>query len=145
MGSSNGPSHEQNFTPTPPPVPLSKRDKRRSALSDKLNELTASFSHNRDRHYRQQLQALQVDMTLIMRADPYSQGPLDDSGEDIANLVAAATGGAAFVSGGGLSGHRRGDLDGTALAGMWYAKFVEETNDAMELRDTCLTMLEVGV
>lgn len=127
MTGTMGPQHESPFTPTPPPIPLSKRDKRRSALSDKLNELTASFAQNRDGHYRQQLQALQIDMTLVMRADPYLENPLDDSGEDIANLVAASTGGAST---------------GT-LAGKCYAQFVDEINNAVEERDTDLTRLEV--
>ncbi|KAI9846149.1 MAG: hypothetical protein M1838_001385 [Thelocarpon superellum] len=137
---------EVTLTSTPPPLPLSKRDKRRGALSDKLNELTASFSQNRDMHYRQQLQSLQVDMNLVMRADPYADSPLDDSGEDIASLVAASMGGiphASFNGGGfGLAGNRRLDPDTAPLAGRWYAQFVEEANNAAEERDAALTMLE---
>ncbi|KAI9815576.1 MAG: hypothetical protein M1832_005437 [Thelocarpon impressellum] len=143
MASSAGRPHEQHFTPTPPPQPLSKRDKRRGALSEKLNDLTASFSQNRDGHYRQQLQALQVDMTLIMRADPYDDSPLDDSGDEIADMVAAAMGGGGRGDvGGGQPGQRRPEPDGSALAGRWYSRFVEEVNNAAEGRDVELTMLE---
>lgn len=142
-------SNDQIFTPTPPPIPLSKRDKRRSILSEKLNELTTSFANNRDSHYRQQLQALQIDLNLIMRADPYRDAPLDDSGDDIAELVLAAMGGNAQsgVNGAGaVAGppmYPRPDKDVAALAGRWYAQYVEDVNDAVELRDTNLTMLEV--
>lgn len=144
-------ANDQNFTPTPPPLPVSKRDKRRGLLSDKLNELTGSFSMNRDGHYRQQLQALQIDMNLIMRADPYTDAPLDDSGDDIADMILAALGGNAqggqngAGTGTGPAGQRRGDLDPAILAGKWYARFVEEVNDAVEHRDTTLTMLEVCI
>jgi hypothetical protein len=48
--------------------PISKRDKRRSALQERLQDLTASFSQNRDAQFRQQLHALQCDMTLINNA-----------------------------------------------------------------------------
>ncbi|KZF25290.1 hypothetical protein L228DRAFT_280542 [Xylona heveae TC161] len=122
-------------SPTPPPQPLSKRDKRRSLLSERLNELTAAFAQNRDTHYRQQLQALQVDMNLIMRANPYSEAPLDDMGDDIAEVVSAALGG-------GSNGQWRLDGDAAALSGRWYSKFTDEVNDAMEDRDANLTMLE---
>ncbi|KAI9824000.1 MAG: hypothetical protein M1819_001088 [Sarea resinae] len=123
------------FSATPPLQPLSKRDKRRSLLSDRLNELTASFTQNRDTHYRQQLQALQIDMNLIMRADPYANSPLDDSGEDIAELISATMGGSA-------NGQWKPEGDVAALAGRWYAKFVDDVNNAMEDRDVALTMLE---
>src|SRR5699024_1955426 len=62
--------------------PISKRDKRRSALQERLQDLTASFSQNRDAQFRQQLHALQCDMTLINNADPYVPGPLPDSAEE---------------------------------------------------------------
>ena len=140
---------DQNFTPTPPPIPLSKRDKRRSALSEKLNELTASFSQNRDSHYRQQLSALQIDMTLIMRADPYADSPLDDSGEDITDMIVAAMGATAQTApngaGAGQPEQRRPEIDAGGLAGRWYSKFVEDVNNAAENRDAALTMLEVSL
>ncbi|KAI9674090.1 MAG: hypothetical protein M1817_001908 [Caeruleum heppii] len=136
----------QSSTPTIPLQPQSKRDKRRTALSDKLNELTSAFTQNRDSHYRQQLQALQIDMGLIMQADPYSDALLDDSGEEIAALITATLGTSATarLNGAGLSqgATRRGEFDWMAFAGRWYAKFVEDVNIAAEERDAALTMLE---
>ena len=125
---------------------ISKRDKRRNLLSNQLNELTTSFANNRDVHYRQQLQALQIDLNLIMRANPYKDIPLDDSGEEVHNLSIAAIGGNSHVNINVMtSASRHTDLDVAALAGRWYAQYVEEVNDAVELRDTHLTMLEVRV
>ncbi|KAH0550906.1 hypothetical protein GP486_007730, partial [Trichoglossum hirsutum] len=141
----NPPKTERVLSPTPPPHPQSKRDKRRTALSDRLAEINESFSQNRDSHYRQQLQALQIDMGLIVRAKPYAETPLEDSAEVIEGLVSAATGnGTAKTSGmshlGG--GHRRQDGEVAALAGKVYAAFVEEVNDAMEQRDAELALLQ---
>ncbi|KAI9801494.1 MAG: hypothetical protein M1833_002726 [Piccolia ochrophora] len=136
---------ESRLTPTPPAQPLSKRDKRRTALSDKLNDLSTSFTNNRDLHYRQQLQSLQVDMNLVMRADPYEDGPLNDMGEDIAEMVNAATGGApqGGLNGvaGGQAGQRRLEFESAALAGRWHSRFVEVTNNSVEDRDGTLTAL----
>src|SRR4051794_33553480 len=83
---------DRRQSPTPPQQPISKRDKRRGQLSERLSEITNSFQLNRDSHYRQQLHALQIDMTLIMGADPYTNGPLDDSPENIAKMIADLTG-----------------------------------------------------
>ncbi|KAI9848396.1 MAG: hypothetical protein M1837_000190 [Sclerophora amabilis] len=136
--------HDAHLTPTPPTQPLSKRDKRRSLLSDKLNEITAAFSQNRDSHYRQQLQALQVDMNLIMQANPYADHPLDDTGDDITALIAGALGGnyAALNGPGANPLGRKAELDMAGLAGRWYSRFVEEVNNNMEERDAALTVLE---
>ena len=133
----SGRQNEQHFNAEPPPQPLSKRDKRRSVLSEKLNELTNSFANNRDSHYRQQLQALQVDMNLITRADPYRDAPFDDMGDEIAELVAQTTGGNT------QGGAGPGQSMVASLAGRWYAQYVEEINDAIEVRDADMTMLEV--
>lgn len=118
---------------SPPAIAPSKRDKRRSIIADKLNGLTATFSEHRDQHYRSQVQAIQIDMSLILNAMPYSDAPLPDSPEEIAELVNATTGGsmpAGFDVNNGEAGKR-------------YAKFADETNDALEERDSALVMLLV--
>ncbi|OJJ44318.1 hypothetical protein ASPZODRAFT_153782 [Penicilliopsis zonata CBS 506.65] len=107
----------------------SKRDKRRSALQERLADLTASFSQNRDAHFRQQLHALQCDMTLLNNADPYDPGPLPDDADEIAALIENTVGGGKFAR------------EMAGLAGMWYSRFVQEVNQAKEDRDTDLTML----
>ncbi|KAI9762523.1 MAG: hypothetical protein M4579_000326 [Chaenotheca gracillima] len=145
----------RSSTPTPPSAnpsttqpqqPLSKRDKRRNAMAEKLNDLTTTFSTNRDSHYRQQLQALQVDMNLIMQADPYADHPLEDMGEEIAAMVEKALngGGTGNAPGAGAAGGaaKKPELEASVLAGRWYARFVDEVNNHMEDRDAGLTALE---
>ncbi|PYH87740.1 deacetylase complex subunit Sds3 [Aspergillus ellipticus CBS 707.79] len=116
-------------TSPPTSVPLSKRDKRRSALQERLHDLTASFSQNRDTQFRQQLHALQCDMTLINNADPYEPGPLPDSADDIAKLIENTVGGGKFAK------------EMASLAGMWYSRFVQEINQVKTDKDADLAML----
>lgn len=125
------PAPASSATATTTTAPISKRDKRRSALQERLQDLTASFSQNRDAQFRQQLHALQCDMTLINNADPYALGPLPDSAEDVARLVEGTVGG-------GLFGREMANL-----SGMWYAKFVQEINQVKEEKDAELAMLAV--
>ncbi|KAF2493435.1 hypothetical protein BU16DRAFT_619763 [Lophium mytilinum] len=119
---------------TSPQPQVSKRDKRRNMLSDKLQEMVASFADNRDTHYKAQLAAVQADMNLIMRADPYANKPLEDSGEEAAELIQTI-----------LGNHTRpapsAETDYVAQVGSYYSRFVEAVNDAMEERDYNLTML----
>ncbi|KAB8259165.1 Sds3-like-domain-containing protein [Aspergillus pseudonomiae] len=122
--------HSRGRSASPPTsVPLSKRDKRRSALQERLQDLTASFSQNRDTQFRQQLHALQCDMTLISNADPYSPGPLPDSSEEIAHLIETTVGGGKFAK------------EMSSLAGMWYSRFVQEVNQVKTEKDADLAML----
>ena len=126
--------HSGGRSASPPTsVPLSKRDKRRSALQERLQDLTASFSQNRDTQFRQQLHALQCDMTLINNADPYSPGPLPDSSEEIAHLIETTVGGGKFAK------------EMSSLAGMWYSRFVQEVNQVKTEKDADLAMLVVSV
>ncbi|KAJ5105949.1 hypothetical protein NUU61_003296 [Penicillium alfredii] len=107
-------------------APISKRDKRRTALQERLHDLTASFSQNRDTQFRQQLHSLQCDMTLINNSDPYQPGPLPDSAEDIAQLIEETVGGGKFAK------------EMASLSGTWYSKFVQDVNKVKEQRDTDL-------
>ena len=80
MVRNGSPSPADNFplghsATSPQPQP-SKRDKRRNMLAEKLADMMASFSDNRDSHYRAQLAAIQADINLIMKADPYQNQPL---------------------------------------------------------------------
>ncbi|KAL1969638.1 hypothetical protein VTN77DRAFT_8191 [Rasamsonia byssochlamydoides] len=133
VGVSGGGLHSRARSMSPPPgagnVPLSKRDKRRNALQERLQDLTASFSQNRDTQFRQQLHALQCDMTLINNADPYAPGPLPDSAEDIARLIENTVGGGKFGK------------EMASLSGMWYSRFVQEINQIKEDRDAEIVAL----
>jgi len=125
----------------PPPQPQSKRDKRRNALSEKLNLLTRSF-HNptnpriREQHYRAQIASLQVDMQLIQRADVSGRDMrlMDDSCETIQREVDAVL---------ANMGVRVSDVNSEGIQGRWYSDFLRDVNDSMEERDTQLTLLFV--
>ncbi len=113
---------------------VSKRDKRRTALAHRLEEITNQFSSNRDQNYRNQLQALQLDMNLIMEADPHSKEFLPNDRDAIDNLIKAHFTKATMKQVGPNAPSR---------AGKMYADFAKEINDAMEERDTHLTSHEV--
>ncbi|EON67513.1 hypothetical protein W97_06881 [Coniosporium apollinis CBS 100218] len=121
-------------TGSPPPHPQTKRDKRRTMLSDRLNDMVASFAENREMHYRAQMQAVQVDMNLIMHADPYANNPLEDSPLEIAEMITAGTGGSMQFT-------TEVHSDYLARVGRFYEKFVDDVNSEMEKRDYQLTML----
>lgn len=123
---------DRNHTNSPP-LPLSKRDKRRTMLADRLEEITKAFSQNRDMHYREQLQAIQIDMNLIMEADPHSKALLPDDPRVIDELVLENV----------KVVRKTSDPVIPPRAGRMYADFAKEINDAMEERDTNLTSHKV--
>lgn len=113
---------------------------------EKLQGMISSFSANQNQHYRAQLQGVQVDMTMVLRADPYSvESVLEDSHEGIRAY-------AEDIMKGDVSGHNgislpadeaaRGDY--WSLAGKRYADFVRGVNDSVEERDAELTALHVS-
>ena len=110
---------------------MSKRDKRRFDLQGRLQDLTATFSQNRDAQFRQQLHSLQCDMTLINNSNPYADGPLPDSSDDIAQLIEETVGGGKFAK------------EMASLSGTWYSKYVQEVNTAKEQCDTELAEVKV--
>lgn len=128
---------ERQHSNSPPlqPQQLSKRDKKRTVLADRLAEITMSFSANRDQHYRTQLQAIQIDCNLIAEADIHSRQPLPDSAEEIDELV-------------------RNNIQKTMMksigaepplrAGRIYSDFAKEINDSQEQRDAAMVILKVG-
>ena len=131
-------------SPSPQPQPtLTKRDIRRNRIMEKLQGMIDSFSSNQHQHYRAQLQAVQADMSLILRADPYSTtfaeatgGVLEDGGEEIRNLVESM--------GAQLPTDEAAQRDYWALAGSRYRDYVRQVNDTVEERDADLTALHVS-
>ncbi|KIW20340.1 hypothetical protein PV08_00915 [Exophiala spinifera] len=116
-------------SPTPPAQPLSKRDKRRNQHVAHQQELHNELASNREQHYREQLIALQTDMSLISQADPYDPEPLEDSPEEIARIAELAASGTPYQS------------QMSSMAGKWYAEFVHEVNDAKEAKEIALIQL----
>jgi hypothetical protein len=119
-----------------PQPQVSKRDKRRNMLAEKLTDMMASFSDNRDSHYRAQLAALQADISLILKADPYANKPLDEDGEEASELITQ-------IMGPNLPSAPSAGTDYIAQVGKHYSRFVEAVNDAMEERDVNISMLFV--
>jgi len=129
---------DRNNSATPPAQPLSKRDKRRSQLIDRLNEITQQFNNNKDQYYRNQLQAIQIDTGLILHADPYRDDPLSDFGDEIQEMICNAT----AQNPKAMLAIINGDV--ASIAGKMYSEFANEVNDAMENRDAALTMHKVS-
>ncbi|KAL1600445.1 hypothetical protein SLS60_006831 [Paraconiothyrium brasiliense] len=130
---SPSPAMALEHTGSPQPA-VSKRDKRRNMLADKLSEMMTSFSDNRDSHYRAQLAALQADINLILKADPYTNKPLEDAGEEASELITSIMGNNAPTA-------PSAGTDYVAQCGKYYGRFVDSVNDAIEDRDRDLTML----
>jgi hypothetical protein len=136
--------------PSPSPQshqqPLTKRDVRRNRIMERLQGMISSFSANQNQHYRAQLQGVQVDMTLVLRADPYTaEGVLEDGHEDIRALVETIMKGDVNGNGGvSLPTDDAAKNDYWSLAGKRYAEFVREVNEAVEERDADLTALHVS-
>ncbi|KAL8678097.1 MAG: hypothetical protein Q9186_005536 [Xanthomendoza sp. 1 TL-2023] len=125
-------SHLHRQSPTPPP--LTKRDKRRNAMTERLQDIEDNFAGNRDFYYRQQLQALQRDANIITYAEPYRNQPLDELNDilDLDEHVSMA---------GGKSHHM---VKGERQPGKWARGFIEQVNNSMEERDTHLSLIVVN-
>lgn len=100
---------------------------------EKLQHMIDSFASNQHQHYRAQLQAIQADMTLILRSDPYEGLPLDDSGEDIRAVI--------DTMGANLPLDEAAQRDYLAMAGSEYRSYAREINNAIEQRDADLVAL----
>ncbi|KAI9046780.1 hypothetical protein LZ554_009517 [Drepanopeziza brunnea f. sp. 'monogermtubi'] len=126
---------ERQHSNSPPlqPQQLSKRDKKRTVLADRLAEITMSFSANRDQHYRTQLQAIQIDSNLIAEADVHSKLPLPDEADQIDELVKNNIQRTMMKALG---------PDPPQRAGRIYAEFAKEVNDAQEERDAAMVTLK---
>ena len=133
-------------SPSPHPQPLTKRDVRRNRIMEKLQGVIDSFASNQHQHYRAQLQGVQVDMTLVLRADPYgSEGPLPDSHHDVQELIDAVMKGDSHGNGQfNLPNDEAARADYWNMAGKRYREFVRGVNDAIEARDADLTALHVS-
>ena len=124
--------HPGRRSPSPPAIPISKRDKKRNQHIAHQQDLVDEFTLNRDHHYRSQLVALQLDMNLITQADPYNPEPLEDSADEIARLVEEAASGTPYQT------------DMSKMAGRWYSEFVHEVNEAKIAKEIELTQLKVS-
>lgn len=132
--SDSPPDDSRTGSPAPP---ISKRDKRRTQLSDRLRDMISSFNTNIRPHYDAQVNAIQVDIKLIEDAELHANKPLEDSGDDIAEMIGN-------VVGSRVPAEPIAEEDFYAQAGRWYGQFAREVNNAMEERDVNLALLKVS-
>jgi hypothetical protein len=135
IGASHRIDRQQSNSPPLQEQQLSKRDKRRTNLANRLAEITAQFSDNRDVHYRNQLQALQIDMNLIAEAAVHGDKTLPNKPEQIDILVRENV---QKNMGKGIGANV------PQRAGRVYADFAKEINDAIEEKDSLLAQHKVG-
>lgn len=112
---------------------------------EKLQGMIDTFAANQNQHYRAQLQGVQVDMSLVLNADPYVDGPLGDTHDDIHALIEGMMKADAHGNGGvNLPNDEAVRNDFWSIAGKRYGDFVREVNDSIEKRDSDLTTLHVS-
>lgn len=117
-----------------PTLALSKRDKKRQMLADRLAALTEKFSRDRDRVYREQLQKIQVDTNLIMRVDAYAERPFDALEEEHRQLSQSN----------GDAENRPGQRTLLEMAGPRFQDWIHGLQDLVEERDYYLTKFMVS-
>ena len=93
--------------------------------------MQTTFGVHRDEQFQQQRQALQVDMNLVMQADPYNPDFMEDSGEEIARTIDS------------FAQRHQYPPEVSGLAGYWYSNFVLQVNEAKEDKQRELTVLMV--
>ncbi|KAK3683983.1 Sds3-like-domain-containing protein [Podospora appendiculata] len=123
------PRADRRMNGSPPPA-QSKRDKKRQLLNDKIAVLMDKSSKERDQSFREQLQKIQIDTTLVMKIDPYVDRPLDGFEEDQQKLRQQLN----------------EDADNTStprslleMSGPRFSKWMEKVQDLVEQRDYALT------
>ncbi|MCJ1398474.1 hypothetical protein MMC11_001674 [Xylographa trunciseda] len=135
-----GPPQSRRLSPTPPL--LTKRDKRRNAIEQRMKDLDFSFMSRREPYSRAQLNMLSRDIAFINRADPYDTKPLEDYADDMGSEV-AVYGGDSTIGGLRGGGTSFSDAENRPPLGKYAARFVQDVNDTMERRDTELTEIVV--
>jgi hypothetical protein len=111
----------------------SKRDRRRQALMERLSTMNDKFQRERDMTYRDQLQKIQFDTSLVQRFDPYDPRAL----EVIGDLQTEHR----QTQGPDVNHERaRSLLD---MAGIRFSDFIEDVEDLIEIRDFQLAQSKV--
>ena len=115
------------------PANQSKRDRKRQQLNEKLAILSEKFNRDRDLTYRDQLQTVQVDATLVQRLDPYEPEALDR----IAKLRDE------YQQLQPQSGNADAARTLLGMAGPKFLEYLQNIEDAIEYRDAHLTQTKV--
>lgn len=121
---------------SPPP---SKRDKKRQNLNDRLAVLQDKFSRDKDKHYRDELHKIQIDVNLVGRVDPYADRPLDVIDREYRDIQQSANAQSnATTSSNGSP--KRSLLE---MAGPTFGEWVHQVEDLVEHRDYDMTCQKV--
>jgi hypothetical protein len=125
----------RRLSATPPLTqqPLSKRDKKRSQIENRVKDIAAGLTAHRDVNLRTQLNALSRDMLYINRAELYAAKRLDDQAEDLVTEIPNI--------------NAMGSLEPETARlplGSNAARFVEQVNCAMDERDANIANLHVS-
>lgn len=118
--------------------PQSKRDKRRNALMERMNEISTSFTQGKDHFYREQLGAIQQDIAMILHADPYVENPAKEPTQELMAVMLKLSRGDPRI----MQAIQDGDM--TSIGGRIYHEFMNEVEDVMERRDAALTAFAVS-
>lgn len=121
------------------PQPQTKRDKKRQVLNDRLALLADKFSRDKDKHYRDELQKIQIDVNLVSRVDPYADRPLDAIDREYQDIQQSAN--ALQPSGTASNGSPKRSL--LEMAGPTFSEWVHQVEDLVEHRDYEMTCQQV--
>ncbi|KAI8964756.1 Sds3-like-domain-containing protein [Daldinia sp. FL1419] len=124
-----------NKTARSSPPPQSKRDKRRQAVNDRLTVLADKFSRDKDKHYRDELQKIQIDVNLVGRVDPYADRPLDAIDREYREIQQATN--AQQAANASTNGSPKRSL--LEMAGPTFSEWVHQIEDLVEHRDYEMT------
>ncbi|KAI2462777.1 Sds3-like-domain-containing protein [Annulohypoxylon bovei var. microspora] len=121
------------------PPPPSKRDKKRQVLSDRLAILADKFSRDKDKHYRDELHKIQIDVNLVGRVDPYADRPLDAIDREYRDIQQTAN--AQQTANTSSNGSPKRSL--LEMAGPTFSEWVHQVEDLVEHRDYEMTCQKI--
>lgn len=124
-----------NKTTRTSPLPQSKRDKRRQVVNDRLAVLADKFSRDKDKHYRDELHKIQIDVNLVGRVDPYADRPLDAIDREYREIQHATN--AQQTANASSNGSPKRSL--LEMAGPTFSEWVHQIEDLVEHRDYEMT------
>ena len=141
--------HSSRQSPSPPlQQPLSKRDKRRYNMEERLAQITHDFAENRDLYYRKHLSILHADMEYISQCNPYDDKPLEEfqgyNAEEAVASAAGSTNGSVRAGAGSFYTNGSMRLDPSYRPGKYALEYVKEINDALEQKDADLAAVAVS-
>lgn len=118
----------------PPPAAQSKRDRKRQALMERLSSMTDKFQREQDMSYRDQLQKVQYEISLVQRFDPYDANALEMAAELQKEHKQTQ----------GPPVHAENARSLMDMAGIKFPNFIDEIEDLVEIRDFQLTQSKVS-